>query len=409
MQWESIGFKDDPFNTDPITEHSLALYSGNKKKIASCQFALKSKDVLMVVEGARGVGTTSFANYLRFSAKHLKDYFTPTNEIGVQPNWNVETLLAAIISNLVMELELYHHKSVHKNPKFIDAKALVSRISETYRSFGASLFGFGGNYGQSSGPVSQPVIIPSPMLAHHLKALVALVKKIGYRHGILIQLNNLDVGEVQNEVHLKSLLNIMRDFFQLSSMSWLLVGDVGIRRFIAQNVDRLDDIINHEVEITPLSEKEYLELMNKRVEQFRISKAVSLPIETDVLIYLYQLTNGRLRYIFGLLTRLFNTLHVGTLTDRITLGIAKPVIVRHAKDRINQYSLTPTEAIVLKQVVAHEVIAVNELSKILDKKSNQISAVLAKLLEYRLVGFNRESRSHLYYPSIDATIAYSPE
>ena len=56
----------------------------------------------MVIEGVRGVGTTSFANYLRFSTQAKKTYFTPRNEIGVQPDWNLETLLAVIISNRIM-------------------------------------------------------------------------------------------------------------------------------------------------------------------------------------------------------------------------------------------------------------------------------------------------------------------
>ena len=137
MQWESIGFKTDPFKTEPITENTLELYTGNRQKIKSCQFALKSKDVIIVIEGNRGVGTTSFANYLRFNAKKSKDYFTPTNEIGVEPNWNTETLLAAIISNIVMELELYHHRAIKNDKHFHEAHMecnVVMRLSLVLQS-----------------------------------------------------------------------------------------------------------------------------------------------------------------------------------------------------------------------------------------------------------------------------------
>lgn len=40
MQWESMGFKDEPFKTQPITAYTLELYTGNADKIQKSQFAL---------------------------------------------------------------------------------------------------------------------------------------------------------------------------------------------------------------------------------------------------------------------------------------------------------------------------------------------------------------------------------
>lgn len=100
-----------------------------------------------------------------------------------------------------------------------------------------------------------------------------------FKNGILIQLNNLDVGVVQEEGKLKQLLNVMRDYFQMDGASFLLVGDIGIQKFIAQQVDRLDDIISHEVEITPLSQKDYINMIQKRVEFYRINKNIQLPVK----------------------------------------------------------------------------------------------------------------------------------
>jgi len=33
------------------------------------------KQFILIVEGARGVGTTSFANYVRFHSQKAKDYY----------------------------------------------------------------------------------------------------------------------------------------------------------------------------------------------------------------------------------------------------------------------------------------------------------------------------------------------
>ena len=155
----------------------------------------------MVIEGSRGVGTTSFGNFVRFKVEEAKHYFTPISEIGVEPTWNADTLMAAIIANIVSTLELQHLDAVKNKKEFKEGKAIVQRVTEIYHSFGL--------------------------------------------------INNLDIGVVQNEAHIKVLLNIMRDYFQMAGTSWLLVGDTSLRRFIAQEVYRVDDIVAHETEIMP--------------------------------------------------------------------------------------------------------------------------------------------------------------
>ncbi|MBU0581229.1 MAG: hypothetical protein KKA19_08635, partial [Candidatus Margulisbacteria bacterium] len=67
------------------------------------------------MEGARGVGTTSFSNYLRFSAQETKHYFTPRNEIRVEEGRSLETLLAVVIANIVREIELFQPEKVIKD------------------------------------------------------------------------------------------------------------------------------------------------------------------------------------------------------------------------------------------------------------------------------------------------------
>jgi hypothetical protein len=406
MQWESMGFKDDPFKTQPITAYTLELYTGNIDKIKNSQFALHSSNIVMVIEGLRGVGTTSFGNFLRFKAQGENKYFTPTSEIKVEPNWNADTLMAAIIANMVSTLELRYFEKIKTKTKFKEAKAIVQHITETYRSFGVSAFGFGANYGKS-GSTAQPMLMPTQVLANHLEHLVQVVYDLGYKYGILIQLNNLDVGVVQNEEHIKVLLNVMRDYFQMSGTSWLLVGDESLRRFIAQELDRVDDIIAYETDVTPLSEKDYLAMIEKRVEFFRVNSKVTLPVDKKVLLYLYQITKGRLRYIFGLLNRLFNVLQLGVLSDRVTLELAKPVVINYARDRINRFNLSSNEKLVLKVVVQQDSIQVKDIAKMLGKQGNYVSNILAQLQEYKLVSYTKEWRNHYYHASIDAYIAYS--
>lgn len=409
MQWEALGFKENPFSTEPISQETIELYTGHCEEAALCLDVLDQKNVLMIIEGARGVGTTSFANYLRFSAQVKKSYFTPRNEIGVQPDWNLETLLAVIIGNIVREIDFFQPEKVIKDKRFQNAKALSTRIAEVYRSFGIEAFGAGVNYGKAAGVSSQPVIVPSSVLGHHLEDLTALIQSVGYKYGILIQLNNLDVGSIHEEQHLRYLFNALRDHIQIRGISWLLVGDVGLRRFIAQQVDRLDDIVSNEVDIKPIAKSDFDKLINKRLEFYRSNAKVISPIEADVFTYLYDITEGRLRYVFGLLQRLIGRLHVGDLTDKLTLDIVKPMIIKLARDRVARNVLSSGDEIVLSALVKRKEASVSELAKDTEKALNYTSNILSKLSKHKLVVAQKRGNKRYYVPELDATIAYAAE
>lgn len=407
MQWESLGFKENPFSTDPITQATLDLYTGQGKRVTICQNILKEKNVVLVIEGARGVGTTSFANYLRFSAQKEKFYFTPRNEVRVEPGWSLETLLAVIIANVIREIEIFQPESIMKDKRFQDAKAISRRISEAYRSFGIEAFGFGLNYEKNAGNSSQPIIVPSSVLGHHLEDLSSLIQSLGYKCGILLQLNNLDIGAIHDEKHLRYLFNALRDYMQTSGISWLLVGDVGLRRFIAQEVDRLDDIVSYELDIDSLTKEEFEVLVDKRLVFYRSNPKANLPIDRKVFLYLYDITKGRLRYIFGLLHRLVNHLHIGDLTDRITLDIAKPMIIKLAKDRVLRNNLSLGEENLLKSLAKLEKTSVTELAAKTDKTVQYTSNLLKKLTLAKLVTVSKHGKNRYYYPVLDVIVAYS--
>ncbi len=409
MQWEPLGFTDDPFTTDPIIQKTLPLYVGHAEQIKVCQNVLSQRNILLVVEGRRGVGTTSFSNYLRFSSQQKKYYFTPQKEIRVESGWALDTLLAAVIANIVREIELFHpEKEILNDQRFQNAKALSMRIAEVYRSFGIEAFGFGANYAKAAGVASMPMIVPSAVLGHHLEDLAALVTSLGYRYGIVIQLNNLDIGTIHTEEHAKYLFNAIRDYIQTDGISWMLVGDVGLRKFIAQQVDRLDDIVSYEIDIHPLSKEEYHALIEKRINYYRSNAQATLPIDKEVLDYLYDITKGRLRYIFGLLQRLVNDLSLGDLTDKITMEIAKPMIIKLAKDRVSRNHLNPNEEKCLVALVSMRgEKTVSEISKQLAKSSSYTSKTMSKLLQCRLVTAQRYGKNKYYVPVLDAVIAYS--
>jgi hypothetical protein len=410
MDWEALGFNDDPLDTDPIKQKTLSLYVGHEEQVKLCSKVLMGKNIKLIIEGARGVGTTSFANLMRFNAQEKKRYFTPPKEIRVEAGWRVDTLFAAIISNVVRGLEIAFSKKTEHNKAFQDAKAISGRISEVYRSFGAQLGGYGfsagASYSKTAAAASQPVIVPTNVLGEHLEELAQIARTLGFKHGLLIQLNNLDVGVIHEEEHLCYLFNALRDYMQTDGISWILVGDTGLRAFIAQNVDRLDDIISHEVYIEPLSDDAFHALISRRVEYFRVNKNVELPIDWEVMLYLYKLTNGRLRYVFGLLSRMLRLLHVGDLTDRISIDVAKPLINKMVKERLKKKNLSESQEEVLKLLANAGHCAVSLIAKKTHKSPSHVSHILKGLEALRLLKRAPQGKSVIAYPVFDVILAY---
>jgi hypothetical protein len=407
MQWQSLGFKADPLNIEPITMETLDIYTGHIQNINTCLDVLMDGNRRIVIEGPRGVGTTSFANFLRFSLQAKKIFFTPRNEIRVNPYWQLETLLSTIVTNLVREMELFGSDDIINDKRFQNAQALSIKIAETYRNFGVDAFTAGLSHNKSAKLTNHPILVPANILGHHLEDLCILIKTVGYKKGIIIQLDNLDVGKSQDEIHLKHLFNALRDYIQIDGLSWLLVGDIGLRQFITQYVDRLDDIISFELNIDPLSNEEFKALIDKRARFYRANEKVELPIEIEVFLYLFTITKGRLRYVFGLLFRLMQSLHIGDLTDRITLEIAQSMLVKLGQARIERIAITPGEKEILKILVQNNGSIITDVAKEINKSTQYVGRILNKLLDTNLVTTRKCGVSKYYTPSIDAIIAYS--
>jgi DNA-binding MarR family transcriptional regulator len=193
---------------------------------------------------------------------------------------------------------------------------------------------------------------------------------------------------------------------QTDGISWLFVGDVGLRRFIAQEVDRLDDIISFETDIFALTEQEYKNLLQKRIEYYRLNRKAELPVSAEVFAYLFEITKGRLRYIFGLLNRLMSSLYIGDLTDCITLEIAKPMIAKLARERVSRNRLSQNEEQILKELVKLKKASATELAKEIKKSSPYVSKVMTYLAKMKLIESRKQGRSRTYFPILDVEIAY---
>lgn len=400
------GLKSNPYTTMPINKETLNLFIGREKEKKLCQLALVSKAII-VIEGGRGVGTTSFGNVVRFNLKKKGKNFTPESEISTGPGWNREVFLANVLSNLVWSLEKEETK-LGRDKRFIEIKRATHQVRETFKNVSVQLniLGTGGGtgYGKQA-MVTTPPLYPVTTLNQHLKEVTKIIKKIGYKKETLIQINNLDVETMIEPNQLIFLLNDIRDTLQLEGYSWLLVGDRGLRNFISSQVDRLDDIISVEVCIEALSLKEVYEAIKKRVEILSINRKAVSPITDNLIKALYTASGGRLRQIFGVATRLLNLTEENNLIERIDLDVAIPLLKREVEDRVRQNNIPATAEKVLKHLVKMEFATPSLLSKKAGIQIPNISRALKQLRKARLVSCQQKGKEHIYTPLTDVAVA----
>lgn len=75
--WEKWMLRENPYRQNPIDENSLELFTGRKDEIKKCRNGIDVGNSRIVLEGGRGVGTTSLVNYVRYTLVKEGKYLTP--------------------------------------------------------------------------------------------------------------------------------------------------------------------------------------------------------------------------------------------------------------------------------------------------------------------------------------------
>ncbi|MDI6708620.1 MAG: hypothetical protein QME47_06025, partial [Candidatus Thermoplasmatota archaeon] len=267
--FEKWNLRDNPYTTEPITEETLELFVGREEWIKRCSALLDTKSII-VIEGDRGVGTTSFGNYVRFKQKERKINYTTKRELSVCPGWNSEILIANVISSVVRGVAS-EFKELEKDKRFREIKRSTHEVRETYRKVAAQLSlggaGVGFEYGKEA-VITIPPIYPEATLIQYLEDLRLFVEKLGYKKQTVIQINNLDLATIMPPAQMKFFLNNIRDTLQIQGYNWLLIGDTGLSAFMHTQVNRVSDIVSMEIKIPVLSLGEVFEIIKRRVDFF---------------------------------------------------------------------------------------------------------------------------------------------
>jgi DNA-binding transcriptional ArsR family regulator len=392
----------NPFDPNPISLATLDWFVGRRREVQLCQ-RLVAEGSVVVVEGGLGVGTTSFANVVRFESGKR----TPKMELAVYRGWTAQTLLENVLVAVIHELS--EDPRAKTLPAVRRVQSLVQRVEKAVHSAGVSLLGFGGQVSRNVS-VTQPGIVPMETLRQSLTALAkALAPKSGGNTGgatFVIQLNNLDPDLTFTGDELSTFLNDIRDSLQLPGFGWLLVGKMGLGRFITVNVPRLRSIVAHDVAVAPLSKDQMKKVIKRRIEACAVpGQKPTNPLDQELLEEIYDASGGSLRETFNVCTKLCVALAPDPLYVKITKKEAGALLAELLSVRFASIQRSPLQRAILLELAARPGMTQQELIKRLGKTQAAISRASKTLIETELVRRTKEGRQVRYWPAPEVRLA----
>jgi predicted transcriptional regulator len=413
--WSRYGFRGNPFDTAALSASAGALLPVSKAIVGRDMESTESKMLLgvlrsagggrAVVEGDVGVGKTTFVNYHRYlwEVEAEDKLLTPATEITVTGNLDVTNFVSNIVGALLGKIVLLKgEKYVHSRP-LLHELFLLNRVF-THRSLDvqASLFGFGGGVGRSAqASVPEPTEV---QLVSYLRDLVAEVRTLGFK-GIFLHFDNMELASLRNPEETRQLFERLRDVLQIQDMYHIFVAQRGFFNEIISPLERVRSVFSgFPIHVPPLTKGQLMEAIQRRYELLSIQPDRFIrPVDDILLGYLYDLYDGKMRFILDAVTSIVTNLpHVGAET--LDVLSAKTFLAELVIDRL-QHELTAREWDVLKEAVKLGTFTNADIARALKQQRQNISKYFNSLLDKRFIyPHHREGRQIYYCASEDVRI-----
>jgi len=293
-------------------------------------------------------------------------------------------------------------KYVHSKP-LLHELFLLNRVF-THRSLDvqASLFGFGGGVGRSA-----QASVPEPtegQLLSYLRELVAEVKSLGFK-GIFLHFDNMELASLRKPEETRQLFQRLRDVLQIHDTYYVFVAQRGFFNEIISPIERVRSVFSgFPIHVPPLTKVQLMEAIQRRYELLSLQPERFIrPVDDTLLSYLYDLYDGKMRFILDAVTSIVTNLpHIGAET--LDVGSAKAFLAELVLDRL-QHGLTGREWDVLREAVTLGTFTNADIAHALKQHRQNVSKYFNSLLDKRFIyAHHREGRQIFYCASEDVRI-----
>ncbi|MCP5104997.1 MAG: MarR family transcriptional regulator, partial [bacterium] len=330
-------------------------------------------------------------------------YFSPILEIPCKPRWDNDTFMGIVLAAIVQEI--VHKDSAHKKLK---KHKLIRELNEKFSdiklaNLGITGAGFGLNKGET---LSRSSFLNQSILTDFLVRVGELIKENYNKTApIIIQVNNLDIEYGFEREDLKRFFNEIRDTLQVPYISWLICGAEGLENFIRKHIPRVSQVTNSFMTVNPLSLEEIITAFELRIKKARMKGR--LPIDMNLLSYVYNIANGSFREILNIVYQLLVRYYNEPLVKIIDMGHARYFFHQIGKQQVERLKRSSIQYPVFNAILHNPGISQKELAKSVKKQQANVSRVTKELEADGYIDIKRAGRTNYYYAEAKYRIGFS--
>lgn len=303
--WESLGFRESPYNTNPLRSRieDLDLLVGRDTEATElCTQLGTAPGGVLVLSGTPGVGKTSFFNIQQYRLENDLAPFGPKllaarTLCPVQPTDDLKKLALRAVDSLYRSVEAWcalNDKPVPKQVKEIGG--WLAGTGASGFSLGISILGCGGSFGRTT-QLPKASDASFEAIADAMAAISSeVIATLGFQSAV-VALDNL---ENLSDEQLGSMLISFRDtLFSIPNVWWILIGQSGLGSLIQSLDPRVfERTAGSGIEIRPIELVELHEAIAIRVSKFHKSKSGKSPLTEATHKRLYEASFGEMRFVF---------------------------------------------------------------------------------------------------------------
>lgn len=409
--WERYGFTDNPFDTKALSLNKAAPLSVQDAYVERGTDSNASRLLMnflrnpgggrIVVEGEPGVGKTTFVNFHRQLWENAKGHclLSPVTEISVREDWSERDFLLSLLSSLSARLRLdLGEKAFEKDRVLKKITAITGVHVEKGHGFSGSIsiIGTGGGFGKSSNSTVKVGEVTNDQLRELLSALIEQIRQRGFS-GVVFHLDNLELLTRRGPEKLRDFFEDVRDVLQEPGAYFIFVGHEGMFQQVIVPLPRVRSIFfDTPVHLEPLPHAAVRKVMEKRYKLLSVPGTQWIaPVEYDVVFYLYEIFEGKIRYVMNAITSLISHLP-DSFAQPLGLSEAKAGLHEIVSGELRRI-LHGMELEIFQEAVRQGRFTNSSIAERMGKSKQQIQKYLRNWLDMSLAAqAEKEGRNQFY-------------
>lgn len=372
--WTPYGLRDDPFFQAPLEAGSdggatrpMTLFVGRDEELRIlANQVVGATSSRAIVEGAAGVGKTTFVNRLKTElARH--GVLTHAEPVRVTPGMSPRQFVGEILKVLLqMHATLQvilaagsgggtFRQAVRRGTQVLQDEAGIDNDAAFWRRIGRLVAGEDSVAIGVAGVQRERVRIPAEVELSLFDELTEALRRLAGDEGrrVVVHVNNLETLSEENALQAARLMQNVRDVFLADWGHWLFVGTTGMAKAIFRRTPQVSSIIGGETLLAPLTPPQVAELLRRRYHHLHLGHEVAPltpPIDPDVGAALYARYRGNLRAFLMLASRAVQRRAISLpgvpLTEGDVIDVMSPPYTEALATHIGASDVTHLRAVV---------------------------------------------------------------